>query len=99
VTVATVAGELDLATVPQLEQALEGPLRDAGRLVVDLSECSFIDSSGLRALVGARAASEAAGGSFALVTSGAELIRILAVAGLDSVFEIHEERRAALVPR
>lgn len=96
VTVAVVAGELDLATVPRLEEALEAPVRRADRLVVDLSECSFVDSSGLRALMTARAASESAGGSFALVTSAAGLMRVLAIAGLDSVFEIHEERSSAI---
>ena len=50
-----VAGEIDVATAPELERALA----DAGaekRVVLDLSECQFIDSSGLRTLLGARSA-------------------------------------------
>ena len=41
-------GELDIATVPRLADALAGAERPFGRLVLDLRGLSFIDSSGLR---------------------------------------------------
>jgi anti-anti-sigma factor len=45
----TPAGELDIATAPQLEQELRSMLaRDARRVVIDLSRLTFIDSSALR---------------------------------------------------
>ena len=51
-TVVTVAGELDLATAPELEQALA----DAdGQVTVDLSATTFADPSALRVLLAARA--------------------------------------------
>ena len=47
-----VGGELDLSTVPSLEQELEAALgRTEGGLVVDLSELEFIDSTGIAVLV------------------------------------------------
>jgi anti-anti-sigma factor len=52
---AKVAGELDSHTAPQLQQALAGVL-DSGakRLVLDVAEVGFVDSSGLRVLIGLR---------------------------------------------
>lgn len=54
VLVASVIGEIDLATAPTLLDTVESELArapDTMRVVVDLSEVSFIDSSGLNAFV------------------------------------------------
>jgi anti-sigma B factor antagonist len=46
------AGELDLATAPELDAMTEQVCADgAGELVLDLRELAFIDSSGLRAIL------------------------------------------------
>jgi anti-sigma B factor antagonist len=49
------SGELDIASAPLLERAVEG-LSDLAqrRVLIDLSELSFMDSTGLRALLQAR---------------------------------------------
>jgi anti-sigma B factor antagonist len=54
----TPIGELDLATAPLLESAFDAALRgdDAEMIVVDLTELSFIDSSGIHLLIRMRAA-------------------------------------------
>jgi anti-anti-sigma factor len=44
-------GDLDLATAPDLTEALNSIPASYGRLVLDLSKLGFIDSSGVRALV------------------------------------------------
>ena len=50
--VLSVRGDVDLATAPELEVALERALEDAGRrLVVDLRGVSFLDSTGLAVLL------------------------------------------------
>ncbi|MGH2969359.1 MAG: STAS domain-containing protein, partial [Solirubrobacteraceae bacterium] len=61
-------GELDLATAPALEAALQRALESAasGRVVLDLRELDFIDSSGLRTLLTARRRAEDAGAQFSL---------------------------------
>jgi anti-anti-sigma factor len=46
-----VAGELDLATAPELEEVLHGLERECARIVLDLSHLAFIDSTGLRLAV------------------------------------------------
>jgi anti-anti-sigma factor len=45
------SGELDMATAVTLHEALQHVVAAHGRLVLDMEELSFIDSSGLRALV------------------------------------------------
>jgi anti-anti-sigma factor len=49
-----VAGELDLATTPQLEARIEQLRREGGAVILDLRNLLFIDSTGLRALLRAR---------------------------------------------
>jgi anti-sigma B factor antagonist len=49
----TPVGELDLATAPMLESAFDAVLRDddAEMIVVDLTELSFMDSTGINLLI------------------------------------------------
>ena len=51
VTVLIVVGELDMATTPLLEEALDGLVGDEA-VVLDLGELTFIDSHGLHAIFG-----------------------------------------------
>ena len=51
-------GELDIDTVPELERALLRSRPARARVVLDLSELKFMDSTGLRVLLRARAAAE-----------------------------------------
>ncbi|MEA2310156.1 MAG: hypothetical protein QOE28_124 [Solirubrobacteraceae bacterium] len=90
-------GELDLATAPALDGAL-GRAFDAagsGRVVLDLRELEFIDSSGLRTLLTARRRAEQAGSEFSLVAGHRGLERTLEIAGVHNVFSwIPEEELA-----
>jgi len=49
-----VAGEIDMATAPRLAEAMALAQDRARRVVVNLSEVTFLDSSALNALVHAR---------------------------------------------
>jgi anti-anti-sigma factor len=88
-----VAGELDLASAPVLEQALAG-LEPAPRGVLDLTECGFLDSSGMRVLVGWRRTSPET--EIMLVTGDAGILRALQIAGLDTMFAVHSSLADAL---
>lgn len=80
------AGEVDVASAPQLESCLLG-LIDAGTPVVLLLDAvTFMDSSGLRGLVTARQHAEEASVSFTLGARSAVVDRLLQVTGLDGVF-------------
>jgi anti-sigma B factor antagonist len=80
-------GELDLATAPALEEALERAFSGgSARVVLDLRELEFIDSSGLRTLLTARRQAEVAGAQFSLVAGHRALERTLEIAGVHKVF-------------
>lgn len=77
------AGEIDISTVSRLRGVL-GPLTAGGlRVIVDLDQVSFVDASGLGALVGASARAAAAGGSLHVTAATPRVRRLLAVTGLD----------------
>jgi anti-sigma B factor antagonist len=93
--VVRVAGELDLGSVSELEQVLADASPSAP-LVVDLTECSFLDSSAVRVLLEAASKSEDAGGRFALVAPGGGVRRTLEIAGVDTMLTIHPTLAEAL---
>jgi anti-sigma B factor antagonist len=81
-------GELDLATAPALEEALQRAFDGgSGRVVLDLRELEFIDSSGLRTLLTARRQAEVASAQFSLVAGHRSLERTLEIAGVHKVFD------------
>jgi anti-anti-sigma factor len=76
-------GELQQSTVPQFRQAVtEALATGADRLVIDLSQITFIDSSGLSALVGARHAGDRAACRISLAGVSPALRRTLNTTGL-----------------
>jgi anti-sigma B factor antagonist len=94
--VLSLAGELDLYTEPALREALRGAVERAPkRLVVDLAEVTFVDSTVLGALVAAR--SQLGGGdAFALAAPGLEVRRALEVSGLDRHFTVYDRIETAI---
>ncbi len=79
-----VAGELDLASSPTLEQALEAVKPSAsGFLILDLSQLEFMDSTGLSVLVTAHRRAQEAGWRFALVKGSPQVQRLLSLTGID----------------
>jgi anti-sigma B factor antagonist len=74
-------GELDLATVPEMERRLR-ELHESGfdRVVFDLRELAFLDSSGLRLIMREQAAAEAHGSTFELIPGPPGVQRIFEVA-------------------
>jgi len=83
-------GELDMASAETLREALRPVVEADGRLVLDVGEITFIDSSGLRALV---QLSEQMDGAAPLVLSRvpSSVRRLLDVVGLDAVPGIEVE--------
>jgi anti-anti-sigma factor len=77
-------GEVDLATVPELAAAL-GRCSNTHRLVIcDLSEVTFMDSTGLRALVDARRREPE---RFVLGATSPQVQRLLDLTGTSSLFK------------
>jgi anti-sigma B factor antagonist len=83
------SGELDVASSGLLEQAVE-EVSDYDRLVIDLSELEFMDSTGLSVLVAAHQQSVAAGREFCVVQGPAQVQRLLALTGLEQRLTVAE---------
>jgi anti-anti-sigma factor len=94
-TVVHVAGDLDLATAPQLEEALSGRVEESG-LVIDLSDCTFIDSTCVRVLVSVARETEEAGARTALVATDPGILRVLEITALDTLVPVHSTVDEAL---
>ena len=96
-TVVTVSGEIDLATQGQLRAELN-ELVVAGQvdLVLDLSGVTFVDSTGLGALIGTRRRVHAFHGSLALVIPNESVMKVFTITGLEKVFAIHDTLDSAL---
>jgi anti-anti-sigma factor len=86
-----VAGELDLATSPQLRQALGEARQDARLVVLDVREITFIDSAGVHAILDAARDAQREGHQLMLVRGPAHVDRVLALTGVSariSTFEL-----------
>ena len=96
-TVVEVSGEIDVYTAPQLRECLS-ELEDAGhsRLLIDLENVDFLDSTALGVLVGALKKARADEGSMALVCSQERLLKIFRITGLTKVFDIHDSVESAV---
>jgi anti-sigma B factor antagonist len=94
--VLTVAGELDVATAPQLRDRLNAAIdADRRQLVVDLSDVTFVDSLSLAAIVGAQ--NRLGGvGQLAIVAQHPYVLLIFEAGGLDSVLELFSTRDEAV---
>ena len=82
-------GELDIATAPALEQLLREIERDRWPTVVlDLRNLSFIDSTGIRELLGANDRIGRLGGRMVLRHASRDVRRTLAAIGVDSILDL-----------
>ncbi len=102
IRVVTVRGELDMNTAPELEESLaEVVIGEGAQVVIDLTECDFIDSTGIALIVRAwqRLDSGGAGGGegkLVLCCINTQVLRLLRITGVESSISVHEGRDAAL---
>lgn len=91
-TVLVVEGELDLFTCPVLRDRVKA-VPAARAVAIDLSGVSFMDSSGLGTVIGARRTVDRAGGRFATIApTGSSLHRLLSLAGIDQLLPVVASR-------
>ncbi len=96
VRVVELSGEVDLESSPAARQVLLDAVAAGGPLLVDLSGVDYIDSSGIASLVEAFQAARSRGTRFGLVAVSPAAMRVLRLARLDRVFEIHEDLEEGL---
>ena len=107
VQVIEVYADIDLSVVSALDEALdeailelEAPPRDGAReakaVVLNLCPVDFLDSQGIRSLLGYRAALKELGGELVVAAEPGEVIRILEMTGVDEFFRIFDSLEKAL---
>jgi anti-sigma B factor antagonist len=95
--VVTASGELDMEVADRLRAGIaEAVATDARRLVIDLSDVTFVDSTILGVIVGARSRLGRNSGRIHLVIGNPLVLRLFHLTGLDQVFTIHPTREQAL---
>jgi anti-sigma B factor antagonist len=96
--VLVVGGEVDYEVSPQLKARLMKAIK-AGtrRLVLDLTDVSFIDSTAIGVIAGVvERLDEVGGGSVAVVSTHEKVMQIFEITGLDNVLTVHPSREDAL---
>lgn len=94
VAVVRVSGELDMATCSLVEEAISSAV--PSRVIVDLTGCTFLDSSGVSVLVAAYREAAANGGDVELVAADPNIVRVLEITNVNTVLAIHSTLDAAL---
>jgi anti-sigma B factor antagonist len=97
VHVVAVSGEVDLFTAPEFKQRVMAPIA-AGidRVIVDLTDTTFIDSSSLGALIGAHRRLQQRGGRLVVACDSEAIVKTFRITGLDGVFTIVRSVQAGL---
>lgn len=100
VPVMSFKGDVDIATAPVLRDSISQVMaKGVNRIVVDLSDVGFLDSTGLGVLVGRLKAVRGTDGAMSVVITNPHVLRNFHITGLDRIFTIHpdaDEAAAAL---
>jgi anti-sigma B factor antagonist len=89
-----VSGELDLASAPRLQEALAELAADT--VVVDLSECTFLDSAGMGVLLASARGLSDSGRSLRVAAANPHILRVLEITAVDTLIAVHPDVEAAL---
>ncbi|MHB1091083.1 MAG: STAS domain-containing protein [Ilumatobacteraceae bacterium] len=89
--IVVVHGDIDIAGGPKLDAVLLSR-ENTGQIVIDLGDVYFIDSSGLRSLLGASRRAQARNSMVVLRTVGPEVARLLQITGTTDQFTIESNR-------
>jgi anti-sigma B factor antagonist len=95
--VIALTGELDVATVEGFTAAVQRAVSDGvSAVVADLTRLTFVDSSGLAAMLGALRSLGQAGSRLVLACANPTVLRVFEITGTEQTFEILPTREQAL---
>jgi anti-sigma B factor antagonist len=98
-TTIVLGGELDMRAAPALRDALKRAVeRRVKYLIVDLSAATFVDSTGIGALMQASAHISATGGRLGLICTNRNVLRTMEIAGLERHIAVAPTYAEALGP-
>jgi anti-sigma B factor antagonist len=98
ISVLSLAGELDLSTIPMVERPLFKQLETHAAVLLDLTALSFIDSSGIGLLIKAfRAGEDGDGGKLhTVIARDSQIERVFRLACIDRALPLYLDRKSAL---
>ncbi|MFD5628290.1 STAS domain-containing protein [Streptomyces sp. NPDC127072] len=97
VRVVTLCGELDHTARDRVGEALSPPPDAASpQTVADLTDVTFMDSSGINMLISAYREAENAGGWLRVAGAQASVLRVIELVGIDAFIPCHPSLRKAL---
>ncbi|MBK7541122.1 MAG: STAS domain-containing protein [Candidatus Competibacteraceae bacterium] len=97
IDVIALAGRLVMADVPQVRQRLlETVERGGGKLILDLAEVGFMDSSGLSVLVSTFKAARLKNGEVVLLHPSPTVRSLIELTRLQQIFSIFDDENMAL---
>jgi anti-sigma B factor antagonist len=95
--VITIVGELDIATSPKVRELLSDAARDDEKpLVIDLTGCDFVDSTGLATLLHGAKPAQNGESNVALVCVGGEVRKLLELTAIDRTIPVYETLDSAI---
>jgi len=95
-TVVALSGEIDMEEAPKVRRVLLDSMKQKRDIMVDLSQVTYIDSSGIANLIEGLQAARKQKNDLALVSVSQRARRVLELARLDKVFTIHADLATAL---
>ena len=95
--VLSVSGEIDMATAPGLRERLHGLLaEETQKLVVDLDDVGFLDSTALGVLVGALKRARMDDGEVRIACAQPRVLKVFEITRLDSAFDLFDSVEGAV---
>jgi anti-anti-sigma factor len=95
--VIALTGELDVGTVEGFNAAVERAVSDSmAAVVADLTRLTFMDSSGLAAMLGALRSLDHVGARLLIACANPTVLRVFEITGTEQTFEIFPTREQAL---
>lgn len=93
-----VRGELDLSTAPELDRVLEEAVAAEASILLDLSACDFIDSTGIALIVRVwqRLGKQDGRPRLVVCSVNQQVRRLLSITGVEDAISMHERRETAL---
>jgi stage II sporulation protein AA (anti-sigma F factor antagonist) len=90
-------GELDMQTAEALRQAIDSEIERRGirKIILNLKDVAFIDSSGLGVILGRYKKLDALGGSFIITNSQPQVFKIMELSGLSQIIKFYTDETLA----
>ena len=92
-------GDLDVHAAPQLSSILLPLVQPGSRIVVEMSQTPFMDSSGLAAIVEAAARSRDVDGYLCLAAPEDRVQKVLQITGVDTLIDVFDSLESAQLGR